>query len=325
MDLCEVAATQHHAFTTPQAKACGHTWRTVVAEVSSGRWLELGRGVFVERAVWDGLDREDQHRCRLHGRLLAMRSSSWSAARRSAAVMHKLPFIGFPPERPQLVRDAGGKKTHGHDRHERIADVPSDDLVEVDSVQATSVLRTFLDIAAEEPFRNAVVVADAALRRGVKQEDLIAGARALGSDVALEAATFAEALAESALESISRVAYRVLQVPLPRPQVKVLYAGEVIARVDNLWDEFNTIGQADGALKYKDSARVMRDKWQDERLESVGFEVVRWGWQDAWQPVLLRGPLKRAFARGRDKTIDPGVRLVQATLAETLATWKRVA
>jgi len=192
----------------------------------------------------------------------------------------------------------------------------------VDGIDTTSLLRTWTDYSADEPFRNAVVVADALLRRGIRREDLVA---ASPTSVALDAARFADPLAESALESISRVACRTLEIAVPQLQIKVMYAGEEIARVDGLWEDVNTIGQADGALKYKDSSRVMKDKWQDERLESVGFEVVRWGWDDAWTPVRLKGPLRRAFERGRSKRLDPGVRLVQATLAESLQVWRRAA
>lgn len=321
VDLLELAATQHHAFTTAQAEAHGHTWRTIAGEIAAGRWLELGKGILVVRAAWEQLDREGQHLCRLSGRMLR-KQVGWAAARRSAAVVHGLPFLGFPPDRPQLVRDRGASRSRAHDRHERILVLPEGDLQVVDGVPTTTLVRTWSDLAAEEPFRNAVVVADAVLRRGVSKEELLARAT---TSSAVEAAEFADPLAESALESISRVACRVLLLPIPRLQVKVLYAGEVVARVDHLWEELNTIGQADGALKYKDSSRVMKDKWQDEKLESLGFEVPRWGWDDAFRPELLRGTLTRAFARGRDKRIDPGVRLVQATLAESLHAWRTAA
>jgi hypothetical protein len=321
MDLLERAATQHHAFTTAQAKAAGYTWRTIAAEIAAGQWLDLGKGVMVAHAAWEGLDRDGQHLCRVSGRLLR-KQLGWAAARRSSAIVHGLPLLGFPPERPQLVRDPGSSRSSGHSRHERILPVPAEDLAVIDGIPTTTLLRTWSDLAAEEPFRNAVVVGDAVLRRGVAREELLA--RASGPS-ALEAARFADPLAESALESISRVACRVLQLPIPRLQIKVLYAGEEVARVDSLWEDLHTIGQADGALKYKDSSRVMKDKWQDEKLESLGFEVARWGWDDAFRPQLLRGTLTRAFARGRDKRIDPGVRLVQATLAESLRVWRTAA
>ena len=69
----------------------------------------------------------------------------------------------------------------------------------------------------------------------------------------------------------------------------------------------------------------MRDKWQDEQLESVGFEVVRWGWDHAWRPVRLRGPLSRAFERGRRQRVDPGVKLVQATVEESTRVYRPAA
>ena len=321
MKLALLAAEQHHAFTAAQARACGHTSRTIHDAAARKEWLELQRGVYVERAVWLALDREGQHRCRLHARLLR-KSAAWAGARRSAATVHDLPFIGYPPERVQLLRDRGDTRSQSHDRHERVGLLPAADIEVVDGLPVTVMARTWADIAASEDFRNAVVLADGALRRGVRREELMARAE---SDSARRAAVFADPLAESALESISRVGVLYLGMPIPKLQIKVIFEGAELARVDGFWEQFNTVGQADGALKYKDSKRVMYDKWQDERLESVGLEVVRWGWDDAWRWENLRGRLQRAFDRGSRQTIVPGVRFVPATLQESLGLGRRVA
>lgn len=322
MTLSSLAAQQHHAFTAAQARACGHTTRTIADAVRTRAWISLQKGVYVERAIWAGLDQKGQHACRLHARLLR-KGHTWAAARRSATVVHELPYLGRPPERPQLLRDRADSKSQSHDRHERVGFLPPEDTVVVDGFVTTTLSRTWLETAESEDFRNAVVVGDGVLRRGVAQDELIARA---ATDTARMAAQFLNPLAESALESISRVGVLRLGLPIPQLQIKVIFEGEELARVDAIWEEFNTIGQSDGAFKYKkDPQRVLYDKWQDGRLESIGFEVVRWGWDDAWRQERLRGPLLRGFERGSKQQLAPGVRLVQATLEESLGLWRRAA
>jgi hypothetical protein len=312
-------------FTSAQAREQGWTWRDISRRRSAETLHELATGVFIHELEWNVLSAKHQHLALVRARILSKRRA-WHAARRSAALAHGLPLIGTrPPALAQLLRDPGGGKSQGHSRHERIAELPESECVVVNGLPTTSLALTVIHMAREEAFRNAVVAADGALRRGMTKEQLLTMARKHGSQpgglTALAVAQFADGLAESALESISRVACVLVGLPVPELQIKVMYAGECVARVDGLWREFNVIGQADGALKYQEKGadRVLADKWQDEKLESLGFEVARWGWDTAWRPTSLGVVLRRAFERGARQRIDPGVTLVQATLEECLA------
>jgi hypothetical protein len=132
-------------------------------------------------------------------------------------------------------------------------------------------------------------------------------------------AKLANGLHETPLESLSWAAAVTLGIPLPEPQVRVYLGDVLLARVDGIWRDRNTIGQADGLFKYNDRQGVIKDKLQDEALEDVGFEVVRWGWADAWHPEgVLDARLMRAFERGRRQSIDPRVSLVPTTLEQSL-------
>lgn len=238
--------------------------------------------------------------------------------------MHDLPLIGPPPRQAQLQRDPGSSAPQARSRHERIATVAADELEVVDGISVSTVARALVDFARAETLRAAVVAADAALRRGLARSDLLeVASRCAAWPNGLQGlwvARFADGLAESALESMSRVACHELGLPAPELQIEVFHGEQLVARVDHLWRATNTIGQSDGAVKYDSRADVLRDKHQDEQLESLGFEVVRWGWDQAYRPRgVLDARLERGFVRGARQQIDPRVRLVTATIAQNLA------
>lgn len=77
--------------------------------------------------------------------------------------------------------------------------------------------------------------------------------------------------------------------------------------MDFLWEDAPVIGEADGLAKYRPTDwRTTRDivraeKRREERLADLGYEVVRWGWEDANDPPRLAHRLRAAFARGLER------------------------
>lgn len=159
---------------------------------------------------------------------------------------------------------------------------------------------------------DAVFAADSALRIG---RTTLSELHAVLADCAgwpgIQRATrvvdLADPNCESALESISRVAMHTEGLPAPRTQVVISDANGPFARVDFLWDDERVIGEADGLAKYEpDGRRSVRDivraeKRREERLADAGYEVVRWGWEDAQTPARLAQRLRAAFARGIER------------------------
>ncbi|MBA3529941.1 MAG: hypothetical protein H0T91_11670 [Propionibacteriaceae bacterium] len=83
--------------------------------------------------------------------------------------------------------------------------------------------------------------------------------------------------------------------------------GEQVGRSDFCWEETRTLGEFDGKIKYgrllkpgqNPSDVVFAEKLREDALRDLGWQVVRWIWEDLARPRALAERLERAFARGR--------------------------
>jgi very-short-patch-repair endonuclease len=91
-------------------------------------------------------------------------------------------------------------------------------------------------------------------------------------------------------------------VPPPELQVWIQDGyGARIGRVDFFWPEYRTIAEADGAIKYKDSAAARKQLERHKKLRRAGYELVHFGWQGIiYDTDLVIGELQEAFARGEE-------------------------
>lgn len=103
--------------------------------------------------------------------------------------------------------------------------------------------------------------------------------RSSGVARARAVASFADAGAESPLESISRVAFH--EYGLPRPLLQAIIGG--YERADFLWDSYRVIGDADGLGKYTSPEVLRREKEREQSIAQLGFTTFRWTWRDAYR------------------------------------------
>ena len=225
----------------------------------------------------------------------------------SAAAVHGLDPVERPAgpgprhAEPPLRRPAhhGAARAHGG--------LDVDEVVEVDGVAVTSVPRTLADLARTLPFEQALVVADAALHghRATPAAFAEAVARAAGregSPPARRVVAAADPRAESPGETRSRVAIARAGLPPPALQHDVPELGAV---TDFYWEEFRTVGEFDGKVKYGRSLRpgedpgeaVYREKRREDALRDLGLKVVRWTWDELGTFIAPAERLRRAFAR----------------------------
>ena len=235
----------------------------------------------------------------------------------SAAVLHGLPAWGMALDRVHVIRDG---LSGGHRRpslHVHVTPLSPDEITLVDGLPVTTVARTVADLARDEPFQQAVAVADAALRRGAVTRDVLDDAvgrlrRRPGVRAARRAAAFADEASESVGESRSRVLLDRARLPPPVLQWEVP-ARRPVGRTDFAWPELRTVGEFDGRTKYGRLLRpgqepgdvVFAEKRREDAIRDAGFQVVRWVWADLddFDDVVAR--LHAAFARARG---SPGYR-----------------
>jgi hypothetical protein len=242
----------------------------------------------------------------------ATRNGSPVISHWSAAAFYNLPRIGDWPREVHLTvpATAASGSRNGVVKHRQPLD-PAD-IFEYEGLRFTSLSRTLIDIAATSSFRDAVVVADAALNldrlgrrppRTTREELEAAWTRAqpLKAHARTKAVLdFAETRSETPIESISRVAMRIIGVPRPALQVAHYDSRGFIGETDFAWPDFDAVGEADGDRKYLDAAfrsgrtveRVLLDeKHREDRLRALPRRVGRWPWSVALSLPLLREKL----------------------------------
>lgn len=286
--------------------------------------MALRRGAYVEAshlaAVAESAER--RHALEVAALLLVIDLDAVASAT-SAARIFGMDLLGRPaPEPVLLTSTALVKGAHRNGYLLRSAALPAHHRSTRHGVPVTSAARTVVDLARTRPFAEGVVVADSALRKGLVSNEELASmiddcATWSGIVQARRVVDFADPLAESALESLSRVAIHEQNLPAPRTQVPLGDAHGPRCRVDFSWEDLRVVGEADGLYKYEPDGRrttreiVRAEKRREEWLADTGFEVVRWGWDDANDPPRLAQRLQVALARGAERQLGRQLGLQQ--------------
>jgi hypothetical protein len=314
--LAATAAAQGGPFCTAQALAAGYEEREVTRLVQSKEWTRLRRGVLIDSKH---IPDDESSRALVVMRALGLRvQGPIVASHHTAATIHQLtalkkrPEVLNPGHTLEVLRPGLGSGRIEAGVRWRVAALPASQLIQVDGVCCTTVPRTIIDIARETDFAEGLVVAESALnRRLTTLSDLReihelcsdwSGARNAGRVV-----SFASELSESPGESLSRIAFADCGLPDPAQQRYIHDAVGLIGRVDFLWEQFFTIGEFDGKVKYVkpdddnddvDKSALYDEKRREDRLRDAGFEVVRFGWADiVGRPEWVSARVRAAFAR----------------------------
>lgn len=161
-----------------------------------------------------------------------------------------------------------------------------------------------IDMVPRMDFSGAVILLDAVRRRGIADADpwlpwLGEGIRRRRWE---RAWAFADGAAESVGESFSRAVLHEIGAPPPELQRRIPTSAGAF-RVDFCWPELGVVGEFDGREKYLDPEMSggsdprlvhLREKDREDELRSMGWVVVRWGWQDLLDPAGLIVRLRRA-------------------------------
>ena len=194
--------------------------------------------------------------------------------------------------------------------HSHVGHLEPGEIVMIDGLKVTSVMRTLFDCTRTASFDTAVVLLDSALAsdlitRSDLAEMVTRRRRLRGLRQAREVIAFADRKSESPGESISRIRLAEHGLPAPRLQYEIRRSGVLIARVDFAWPEFRTVGEFDGDIKYTTLLRpgestqdvVDRQEFRQNQLFQLGWKPVRWGWSDHANFDRVAAELRATFAR----------------------------
>lgn len=226
-----------------------------------------------------------------------------AVSHQSAAYLHQIDLVGRRDLTVHLTRPPDTDRHAPEGIRLHCAELPAEHVTSTMGLSVTTAARTAVDLARTLPFRAGVVAADSALHRRLAtkaelQSVLTFCARWQGAAGVAEVIAFADGRSESPLESIARVVFRDCGLPPPQLQALVGPDGDV-ARVDFLWDEYRTVVEVDGALKYTDPLRARAQLERDSWLRSLGYEVVHFTWEEiTTMPELVAIKIRAAFRRG---------------------------
>ncbi|HWM01280.1 MAG TPA: hypothetical protein VNP92_02970 [Actinophytocola sp.] len=227
----------------------------------------------------------------------------------TAAVLHGWPIWGIDLARVHVTRSRSGGGRCGRRVHVHAVPLRPDEIVLVEGLPVTGPARTLADLGRQEPFEQAVAVADAALRAGQVTPEELAEAvgragRRPGAPAARRALRFADGRSESVGESRSRVAMLRAGLPVPVLQWPVHDAhGRLLGRTDFGWPSLRTAGEFDGRIKYGRLLRpgqtaadaVLAEKQREDAIRAEDLAVVRWTWADLADFTPIADRLRRRF------------------------------
>ena len=295
---------------THELVADGYSHRELARLAKAGDLVHLRRGAY----AWaqDHVGEGSPHHERLILATQPQLAPDSVVSHLSAAVLHALPIWGPDPSRVQVTRTERGRgKRRGH-VHLHVAALDPAEVTLIRGVRVTSMARTVVDLGRSSPFEQAVMAGDAALRAGCplgEMQTVLDRARSRpGVAAARRAVGFLDGRSESPGESLSRVTFSRLGLPIPEPQFSVYdLRGRLVGRTDFCWEAQRTLGEFDGKTKYGALLRpgqrpedvAYREKRREDALRDLGWQLVRWSWTDLSSPRTLADRIHRAFARGK--------------------------
>lgn len=276
--------------------AAEHPPQLVRQAASSGSWERVRRGVYRETGTTRRIGPADERdlvldrATALHRTLRADHVLSHT----TAALVHGL-RLWTAPRDVHVVQPyrRSGRADPTVARHLGLVD--ASDRCVVGGLPVTTPARTVADCLRTLSPLEGLVVADAALARGLAREDVAAclarQPRAAGTPRARHVLRLADAGAESAWETWLR--YLVLRLGLPRPSTQVPVRTSVgRVRADLGWEPWRLLLEFDGLVKYRttgdglapreDPGRVLvAEKRRHEAIEATGRRVLRFTARDA--------------------------------------------
>lgn len=284
-------------FTTGDAVGAGFSRGEIRGLVRRQEWVRLTTGCFATRAVHERLANSPAGR-NLLAAAAATRVTAeptW-ASHVSGLIAQGIVVPTTIPDRATVTADTARGTVRRYPTFDLWPSrLPKHHRTMVNGIRSVTGARAVVDAGRHTSSANQLAIADSALRlqRATTAEfdEVIAhctgwpGVRSLRGTI-----RYADGRRQSVLESVSYAAFIEFGMPLPECQAPIVDDwGDLIGIVDFLWRDHGVIGEADGAVKYREDlpgaepreTRLLAEKRRQELLERRGFVVVRWDWRDA--------------------------------------------
>lgn len=293
--------------TAAKLLADGRSREQIRTLVRHGVLVPIGRGSYVKPSVareFNVLPNGD-HMLRAAA-ALAHNGPSCAVSHRSAALLHNIDLVGGQLADVTITTWDGGRRGRRHGVHTYASALPAADVTRKFGLPVTTAARTVVDLARTLPYPEGVVAADSALHQGLTTSvelwhlaDKIRLRR--GGERANRVVHFADARAESPLESLARVIFDEAGLPQPELQVRITSAdNQFIGRVDFLWRMHKLVVEVDGAAKYdEDPRRARAQLWRDKALRRAGYQVLHFNWPEVTAEADSTTAAIRAELRAR--------------------------
>jgi very-short-patch-repair endonuclease len=305
--LLALGAAQHAVLSTQDATRLDVDPNGLADLVAAGALVRVRRGAYVLGSTWAAATPERRLDLRTRAVLHARGRPHEAATHQSALAVHGLPLHDVPLDVVDLcggvsrVRRAAGLRLHPTE-----VALP---VVVVDGCRTVPVEVALAQVALREGRDAVVVAADPALRSGAADLDTVAALVRHLAESPRRASRAERWLHQSdpLSESIGETRTRLLLVDLGhevRSQVRIADEwARPFARVD-LLVAGRVIVEFDGLVKYQGAdgrAALAAEKAREDRLRTLGYEVVRITWADLERPgrvaALVRAALARALTR----------------------------
>lgn len=155
--ILDLAARQHGVFTRAQAHGIGFSPKMIRTRLLRGLWRELHPGVYAPGGACESWQQSQLAAC--------FWSRDGLASGRAAGFLRDVPGCDDPPVE-LLTTNRGLMPRSGIVVHVTKR-LPSEQVVILDGIPATTIERTLLDLSGLLPRRAAAIALDAALRRGL--------------------------------------------------------------------------------------------------------------------------------------------------------------
>ena len=271
--LAALAAHHGGVFTRTDALRTGYSAKAIRHRLAAGTWQRLFRGVYADA------DLARTPRLMAAAALLTLPASA-VISHQTAAALWALPVEVAGEVHATVPVGSGRQPVSGLVLH--WATLSAADVDRPAGIQATSAVRTVLDLARTLPCLAAVVAADAAIHAGlVRLDELGAGLAALTGQHGVGTARHVVALADPGAESPMETELRLLLVAadLPRPRTQVPIrdgAGRFLARVDLAYPEHHLAIEYDGYAAHSDRRAFRDDRRRQNDLVRAGWDLLRY-------------------------------------------------